>query len=279
MAKKKKRAMKAPGLSRLDRGIYYCLIACSCVTGLFLYPVIIGNLRQSVFRDTHILAQGNPGNVILIFFGMFIGGGFALFFDWMRRKRQPIFGKAGIQYGPPQWKSVYPLLSKQFLGHVSFRKKHLAIGVLCFFVFVFVVLFVTSLGLHPRECLYDDGSILVYNCFNEKTAEYSQGDVAGIRIYTQADRKRRGHKRWGIEMEISMNDGETFFFSHGDFQMRNEMIHGSITGMTQIKACFDLSIITLDGEGYLSSVVRDMDLNKQEEELLYLLFDVGQLPR
>ncbi len=171
MAKKKKRPMKAPGLSRLDRGIYYCLIACSCVTGLFLYPMIIGNFRQSVFRDTHILAQGNPGNVILIFFGMFIGGGFALFFDWMRRKRQPIFGKAGIQYGPPQWKSVYPLLSKQFLVHVSF------------------------------------------------------------------------------------------------------------TGMTQIKACFDLSIITLDGEGYLSSVVRDMDLNKQEAELLYLLFDVGQPPR
>lgn len=108
IAKKKKRRIQAPSLSALDKGIYFCLIACFIVAGLFLYPAIIGNFRRSVFKDIHILAQGNPSIVILGFFGMFIGGGFALAFDWLRRKKQPIFGKTNIKNGPPLCNLVGP---------------------------------------------------------------------------------------------------------------------------------------------------------------------------
>ena len=75
-----------------------------------------------------------------------------------------------------------------------------------------------------------------------------------------------------------MNDGEDFFFSYSDFQTMDENIRGSITGMYKIKMCFDPSIITIDGKENVAYVVRDMHLNQQETELLYLLFDAGEPP-
>ena len=278
MAKKKKRRIQAPSLSALDKGIYYCLIVSSIVAGLFLYPAIIGNFRRSIFQDMHILAQGNPGIVILGFFGMFIGGGLALALDWLRRRKQPIFGKANIKYGPPQWKPIYPVLSKQFWNTLYSNKRHLMFLLMCILALVFSVVSVTSLVLPVRECLYDDGSISVYNCFNEKTEEYSKSDVVGIRIYTRAYYDRRGWDDWGIEIKISTNDGKDFFFSYRDFQTMEENIQGSITGMYQIKMSFDPSIITIDGKENVAYVARDMHLNKQETELLYLLFDAGEPP-
>ncbi len=278
MAKKKKRRIQAPSLSAVDKGIYYCLIACSVIAGLFLYPAIVGSFRRSFFQDIHILAQGNPSIVILGFFGLFMGGAFALTFDWLRRKKQPIFGKACIKYGPPQWKPVYPLVSKQFWTTLFSNKRHLGIGVLCVLVLVFVVVSVTSLGLPPRECLYDDGSISVYNCFNQKTAEYHQSDVEKIRIYTRTYNNRRGPDDWGIEITISMEDGEDFFFSYRDFQTTDDKIRGSITGMYHIKTCFDPSMVILDGKENIQKVVRDMNLNQQEIELLYVVFDANEPP-
>ena len=278
MAKKKKRRIQAPSLSMLDKGIYYCLIAFSFAAGLFLYPAIIGNFRKSIFQDTHILAQNNPGIVILGFFGIFIGAGLALAFDWLRRRKQPIFGKRDIKYGPPQWKPVYPLLSKQFWNNLYSNKKCLTFLVLYILVFIFVVMSVTSLVLPVRACLYDDGSISVYNSFNEKTEVYNKSDVIGIRIYTRTYLDRQGPDDWGIGIEISMNDGEDFFFSYSDFQTMDEHIRGSITGMYQIKTSFEPSIITIDGKENVAHVVRDMHLNQEEIELLYLLFDANELP-
>lgn len=278
MAKKKKRRIQAPSLSALDKWIYYSLIACSIVAGFFLYPAIIGNFRRSIFRDAHILAQNNASIVILGFFGMFIGGSFAFAFDWLRRRKQPIFGKSNIKYGPPQWKPVYPLFSKKFWNNLFSNKKHLRIGALCTLVFVSVVVSVTSLVLPLRECLHDDGSISVYNSFNEKTAEYTKLDVAEVRIYTRTYHDWRGPDDWGIEMKISMNDGEDFSFSYRDFQTLDENIRGSIIGMHNIKTSFDPSIITIDGKENVAYVARDMYLNQEEIELLYLLFDAGEPP-
>ena len=73
-----------------------------------------------------------------------------------------------------------------------------------------------------------------------------------------------------------MNDGEEFCFSYRDFQTMDENIRGSITGMYQVKMSFDPSIITIDGQENVADVARDMHLNQQEKELLYLLFDVGE---
>ena len=274
MTKKKKHRIQTPSLSALDKGIYYCLIAVAVVTGLFMYPAIFGRFRRSVFENVHLLAQSNLGIIPLSFFGMLIGVGFALVIDRLRRKKQPIFGKADVKYGSPRWKSVYPIFSKQFWNNLYSNKKNLVVGFLCVIAFAFVVVSATLLGLLPRECLYDDGSIAVYNCFNERIVKYDQSDVAEIRIYTRTYYERRGPDDWGIEMKLSMKDGEVFFFPYQDFHTRDDDIRGSITGMYQIKRCFNSSIITIDGKENVEYVVRDINLNRQEADLLRSLFDV-----
>lgn len=78
-------------------------------------------------------------------------------------------------------------------------------------------------------------------------------------------------------MKLSMKDGEEFFFSYRDFQATDDKVRGSITGMYQIKVCFNPSIITIDGKETISYVARDMNLNQQEIDLLNLLFEVTDL--
>lgn len=248
-------------------------MACSVITGLTLYPAVIGNFRRSVFQDTRILAQKNLFTVILGLLGCFLSLGLTWLLDWLRRKKQPIFGKSNITYGPPQWKPVYPLFSKQFWHMVLGKKKQLA-AVLCItLLIVFVISVATSLGLPPRKCLLDDGSIQVYNCLDQNTATYHPSDVARVRIYTCVF-SRRGFDDWGTEIEITMHNDEQFHFSYRDFQRLDNDIHGSITGMHQIKSCFDPGIVILEGTDNIDRVIRSMDLNQREINLLYSLFDM-----
>ena len=275
MAKKSKRRAQAPSLSALDKGIYWVLIACSFAACLFLYPAIIGNFRQSVFEDAHILAQNSQGTAVLVFFGLFLGLGLALVFNRLRRMKQPIFGKPDVTYGPPQWKPVYPLVSRQFRTD----KKRVITGSLCVLALLSLTVSVTVLGLQPRQCLHDDGSVAVYNCFGDRTAQYSRSDVSGVRICTRLYRDRKTLDDWGIQMEITMKDGEVFFFTQQTFRGLDEEIHGALTGMAQIKASFDPAMITLEGQEQLPGVARDMNLTPEETELLYLLFDAGDPPQ
>lgn len=278
MSKKKKQRIQAPALSALDKGIYYCLVVGSIFASIFLYPAIVGSYRRAVFRDTHILAQSTPGTLFLCIFGLLIGGGFALVSDWLRRKKQPVFGKADITYGPPQWKPVYPFLSKQFWRNPHFKARKPALFSLCFLISVLIAASATLLCLTPRNCLYDDGTVTVYSCFNKLTAEYNPSDVTKIRIYTRTYPARL-FDDWGLELEISMNDGETFFFPYRDFQTLDSNIRGSITGMQKIKSCFDPSIIIIEGKDDLAYVIQDMNLNQHETDLLYSLFDVNESPQ
>lgn len=273
MAKKRKRKIKAPALSSMDRGIYYLLVACSVIAGMFLYPWIIGNFRSKVFQDTRILAQDNP-SIILCGFGLLMGAGSALLLDWLRRKKQPIFGKRNLKYGPPEWKPIYPLFSKAFWHNACQQKKRMFGWITLFLLTVFTIFCVSFLGLYPRNCLYDNGSVRVYNCFNENSVSYDPVDVTQIRIFTREYYDRRGSDDFGVELEITMADGEDFFFHFDEFKRQDENIKGFLTGMHQIKNAFDPSLVTFEGKENLQKVIRDQNLNAQESELLWLLFDV-----
>ena len=272
MAKKKKQRVKAPAMSSLDKGIYYFLIGCSAAAAFFAAAFIIGAYRQRVFADARILAQENTGVAILFFLGMFLGGGMVAIFDWLRRKKQPIFGKANIQYGSSQWKPVYPVFSRAFWKHVFSGKKNIAKAMMTMLLIVAVVA-VTLLALPPRECLFDDGSVLVYNCFNENTAEYTHSDVEEIRIYTCTFHDR-GHDDWGVAMDVLMRDGERFLFTYKDFRTLDGSIRGAFRGMFQIRACFEASMVTIEGREMVPYVIEDLFLNEQEIADLHLLFDI-----
>lgn len=273
MAKKKKRRIQVPSLSPLDKGLYYALIAIFFVAGLFLFPAIIGSYRRSVFQNQSILAINSHGIFPVVTLGAILGCGSALLMYWLLRRKQPIFGKANITYGPPQWKPVYPIFSKQF-WHIAISNKKWLIAVCsATLLIVLIVPVLTSLCLPPRQCLLDDGSIEIYNSLNENTATYNASDVESLRIYTRVF-SHKGADDYGIEMDLTMRDGERFWFSYHDFRAGSNDTRGSIAGMHHIKSCFDPSIVVLEEQVDIQTVIDSMDLNQQEIELLYELFDI-----
>ena len=271
---KKKRRIKVPSLSPVDKAIYSLLIICSLAAALFLYPAIIGNYRQKIFQDSHTLAQDSLGIVILVFFGLFLFSGFALLLDSLRRRRQAILGKSNIDYGPPQWKPVYPIFSRSFWIHFVSNKKQALIVFTAFVLLVIAMIGISMLALPPRNCLYDDCTVAIYNCFNECTYEYTDSDIAQVRLFTRKPSGRRLPDNWCIEMEITMYDGEDFFFAYDDFQTFDDHIRGFLTGMYQIKTQLDPSKVILEGAENIPYVIQAMNLNQQEIDLLYLLFDL-----
>lgn len=273
MAKKKKRRVQAPSLSSVDRFIYWLLVVLSCTAGIFGYPIVMGSFRTKIFQDANILAQSNPGLVILGFFGLILGGGLAMGFDALRRRKQPIFGKNGIQYGPPQWKAVYPLFSRAFWKRFLNDRKRITRNTVVAVLLIAVSACATALGVPPRDCLYDDGSIAVYDCMNQNTRSYTASDVSKVKILTYAFHDHNGFDDWALQLRLTMEDGEMFVFSYRDFRAGSDDIHGAISGIRQIKACFDPEIVSLEGAEYLSNVIRDMHLNQDEIELLHSLFE------
>lgn len=71
-----------------------------------------------------------------------------------------------------------------------------------------------------------------------------------------------------------MYDGEDFFFAYDDFQTLDDHIRGFLTGMYQIKTQLDPSKVILEGAENIPYVIQAMNLNQQEIDLLYLLFDL-----
>jgi len=271
MAKKKKQKPQTLSLSKLDKTIYYILIAISCAASIFLAPIVIANFKESVFEDPLILAQNGSAMVILLFATMFIGLGFAVFFDWLRRKRQPIFGKSDVNYTTYP-KPLYPIFSKHFWRNIFRNKKKTSIFGLCilfFILFIFIIPPITTFTLTPKNLLYDDGSISVHNAQNEQKEQYNPSDVEEVRFYTQLYRSRRrrfSSYKWRFEMKISMRDGTSFFFLRGDFQTMEDIYLA--------KKCFDPNVITIEGKENIEEVIRDMNLDDQDAEWLYKIFEI-----
>jgi hypothetical protein len=276
MAKKKKRRIQAPSLSSLDKGIYCVLIVVFVILGIFLYPLLFNKFYDSVFLNKRILAINSPGMVLTIF-GLFLGGGLAGLVYWLMHKKQPIFGKGTITYGPPQWKPVYPLFSKQFWSFAFKDKKRMAVVLIATTLIVVILISVTALGLQPRECLLDDGGILVYNCLGQNVATYNASDVVLVRIYTRMFASGRSHRDdWGIEMAIKMRNGECFYFGTNNAWSYTADLPGHIAGMNHIKSCYDPNIVVLEGQDDLQKVIEYRHLDQQQIDLLHELFDIGK---
>lgn len=274
MAKKKKRRLQAPSLSSLDKGIYCVLIVVFIILGIFLYPLLFNRFHESVFMDKRILSISSPGTIMVIL-GLIMGSGLAGLMYWLMHKKQPIFGKGTITYGPPQWKPVYPLFSKQFWSIAFKDKKRLAVVLIATILVVVILISVTTLGLQPRECLLDDGGILVYNCLGQNVATYNASDVVQVRLFTRRYHSR-GRDSWGIEMAIRMRSGECFYFGTYDAWSYSADLPGHIAGMNHIKSCYDPNIVVLEGQDDLQKVINYRHLDQQQIDLLYELFDIGK---
>lgn len=264
MAKKKKRRLQTPSLSPFDQGLYILLDILSPVIGILGFASLIGTYRKSVLQDPHVLALSGA-NSGLMMLGLVLGGCFLALFETLRQKKQPIFGKSGIQYGPPRYKPVYPLFSRAFWRY--HQKKVLPIlgGMLVLFM---VLSILTALVLPLRTCLFDDGSIVSYNSRNEEACRYEAADITEVRLYTDTIR-RKGIDDWTFGIQFTTAKGSSYDFLYSEF--RHDDLE--IRDMLRCKALFSHAALRIDGADRLSTVVKDQNLTPEETELLYELFE------
>lgn len=266
MARKKKRKPQAPSLSSFDKGLYILLEIIFFSLGVFLFAFAIGNFRRSVFADPHVLAQINYCYPLQML-GLLLAAILAGILETLRRKKQPIFGKFGITYGPPKWKPVYPLFSRAFWNHLQPRKTILTAS--CIALVIVAVTVITVLVMPLRVCLYDDGTIIRFDCLDRPSEQRDISDIEQLTLYTTTTYKRSGPDPWAYALKMTTCEGQTLYFDLDDFSGSHA---DTIRKMLKVKSWFSPERIAIEGTRQLEDVVRDQNLTQEEQALLYELF-------
>lgn len=283
MAKKrKKHRPQAPSLSSFDKFLYWLLASCSLLIGCFFLPILYRVYYDQCFEDPSLLAQSDKGFIFGMMYWLFLWIGIAAVLLELRSRKQPIFGKKGITYGPPKWKAVYPLFSRTFWKHFLANRKRVLITAVAALLVTSLTTGVTMASLFARDQLYNDGSIRGFNFLNQQVQHCTASDVVEIHICTEYDSngnhrigrfgiKRRGS--WGIQLRIHTNDG-IIYFDDRHFRPDQGSMDESLIGMLQIKALFDPDQIVIVGTDKIPRVIADQEFTQEEAQLLYDLFDM-----
>ncbi len=292
MAKKtkKKKKLKMPPLSFLDKVVYW--IALSLLIGLcYFFLVVQQQMRRAIaFDDMSIIASGD--NFSACWFLVPVCTLFVITFilwETAYQNRKPIFGKKNIKYGPPAFPKVYPLFMKNkpyvYVGEGK-KKEYRLIATIILVVFL-ISLVPFPWSLYGRYCLKNDGSIVQYNMFNKQVQDFSSEEIESIKIDTYRVRNSVYRKnwisalfgifvdnsRWGVQMEFVTESGKKYTFDDGGF--RKDTSGKSmdwLMAMNQVKANYDPSVICYEDIESLHRVIEDEDMTQEEIELLYRLF-------
>ena len=279
MAKKaKKRKLRMPPLSFVDKTIYWLsmLVLCALDLGLLAGTFVLRN--KIAFRDEMVIASED--NISLLWFLIPWMTFFLMtFILWLLpyQSRKPIFGLRNFKYGPPEWPKEYPLFMKNKpTVYISERKQKERRQIALLLLVVLLISFIPyPWSLYGRDCLYSNGSIVQFNMFNGKTREFSSGEIGSIEIeayrYTTGKYIKKEH--WGVRMTFTTDSGKEYCFQHGEF-CNDAPTHSPywLTAMLQVKRRYDPGIITYSGEENLEKVVSDKNLTEAETQLLYELF-------
>lgn len=265
MANKKKRRPQTPSLSPFDQGLYILLDILSPVICILGFASLIGTYRKCILQDPRVLAlSGANGGLMML--GLVLGGCLLTLFETLRQKKQPIFGKSGIRYGPPRYKCVYPLFSRAFWKFHRQKVLPVLAGILAL---VMVLGIVTVMALPLRTCLFDDGSIVSYNSRNEEVCRYEASDITEIRVHTDTIH-RKGLDDWTFGIRLTTDKGSSYDFLYSEF--RHDDLE--IRNMLRIKALLAHAALRIDDASRLPTVVKDQNLTPEETELLYELFEI-----
>lgn len=280
MARKaKKRLHPMPKLGAADQCLYWfsmLLTGGGCIAAIIV-PILLRS--EIAFADDRVVAftEGRGvGNYLYLFAWLFIvllaiaGGPY--------QQRRPIFGRRGVKYGPPAYPRIYPLLMKDkpkfwVSPKVQANQKKLRL----FLTALALVTLLFSLAMFPRslygrEVLYRDGTVAVYSPGDREEAHYKFSEITSVELDTYYRTRRRSFSgSWNVRMTIHLADGDTFYFSSGDFSGDWTT---TLETMLALKERYG-SLVAIAGTEHLSDVVYSRELNAAEKALLYQLFDAG----
>lgn len=270
--KAKKRLPSMPKLGWKDQLFYLSLIILTGA-GAFIAVVLAAHLQNKIaFADECVIAKTvGAGNMNMVWLPIWLFFACALLVAGPYQRRTPIFGRSDIRYGPPAYPSKYPLLMKNrpkpwvSKKDLARKRKYRVI-----FITVASVTFLFSLAAYPmsfcgRSVMREDGTLATYDALNRQEKTYALSEITEVRLNTYAS--GRGWS-WKAEMAVETSDKEQYRFAVHSFEGSYAK---SLQTMLQMKELYG-SRIVVDGRDDLWKVVRDQNLDTDEESLLYQLF-------
>lgn len=279
MAKKKKKKLKMPPLSALDSCIYYLGMALCVILGLSLSLFVTLLTKRIGLSDPEVIAVDERATVLL---GIFPYIAFLLLLlcplCTAYSKCIPIFGKKGIQYGPPKYPKVYPLFMKEKPPvWVSERKKESRKTFTVFYVILVILcLLPTPAGVFGRSCLMENGDVAVYNFLNREIQRYHTVDIQELCFYAADMHTRSRGYSYDLNAKLTMENGKTFYFDAADFRsFRNSEPASWLLYMLDLKDRVSPERITYKDPHLLSEVADTFNLSSEEIELMEQLFGIS----
>lgn len=277
MKKSKKRKLRNPPLSFLDRCIYAGALLLIIILA-FSAVLIFDRIEYFIAKSFSLTIAYRPNATFLFvlpcFFYIFISLLVFTIYNWESRK--PIFGDRKIAYGTAPWnKDCFPFFSperkKRYVKPTQRRFHRNCMIAWCAGLVIPVLLF--PLGLFGRTCLLQNTNIVEYNVFNNITAEYTADDFDALILKTNHVIPYKGAPYWEYVMIIETEGGKRISFSNGDFIMDTNQ--KKLEKMAEIKGYFPSDRITIIGENNLEKVADSLGLCDTETNLLFNLFSMN----
>ena len=190
--------------------------------------------------------------------------------------RIPIFGRPTIQYGPPAYPRVYPVLMKNKPVHwesqAAVRKRRQSRAILAGVLIVTLIFSAAMfpLSLYSRQELLRDGTVMAYDSRNQPT-HYELEDLESVRLYIERSGGRHQLKKYYPYLELRLRDGTLCVFfvkSMGDGWT------DALQNARKLKEYYG-DFLVIEAGGKLESVVIDNHLSAAQRRLLYELFEIS----
>ncbi len=280
MAKKKKDRKKKPQyppLSLLDKSIYIGLFVLSIALLVIATYVILGYLPRLGLRDVDVMVSHKGASIlwaIPFFLYWILTGG--LIFELLNVSKKPIFGNPKIQYESSEWKRTYPIFDKRYRRkpcHKRAVKDRLAFcGI--WLAGMLLVLGLAFFSVFGRADFLYDGSVRVYNVWNQEKEVYAVSDIVDVKLKTGKSgggRYSSGH--WTVFSVFTLSDGKEYAFTISDFRSKGEFFDG----MTMFKTLLGDDRVTIEGKDKLENVIEDGrhfgGYSDEQKACLYELFE------
>lgn len=266
----------------VDRLVYWFLLLVDLAVS-FSYGFVPMLLQKRIaFSEKGVVAYWTHASLLWALLGFFL---FFLptFLIWVNyyNKRQPIFGKNRLSSHEIKYPNYAEKKRKMAKKEAAWkRKSHRSLKITIAALILSSFLF-PPLAVYGRDCLYEDGSIRVYDLFNRVSEEYGPEDAVALEIGISGRRRTRRsrRKRWNVSLEITCANGESFYFTSEYFiGGRTGEIRLWLTEMLELKARFDPEKISYNDSHKLPNLVEDRHLSEEEQALLYELFSVEESP-